>query len=187
MKARNSVIVLLTGAALAFLGGCSTAQLKANVGEIVKHDVAVQLAPVAIPDLQKAGQQAAAANDTEGVDCTKAAVRALTEAAAAQPPSVLGKDANGCLAFEFYNGTSCQPGAAVAIEQLRLNANAAAPAPEPLLPDYLVKGCAVVAYQAKLDIAQFLAQLGLNAATFKVGGAAGAAAVIQKLQAGHKP
>jgi hypothetical protein len=173
------------------LTGCSVGQVKADIEQKVAHDIAVQISPVAIPDLQNQIAEANAATppDTDGAECGQVTIQLLQDLAnTKQPPG----DAHTCsLAVEFYNPAAgkCQFGVATSIEAQRLAATAPPPAPLKL-PAYWLKGCAVVMNDMKISAAQFLGKLGI--ALIPIGGELGVmkdAAALSKaaaaLQAAH--
>lgn len=178
-------IILLAAVSMIALAGCSAQQVKADIETKVAHDVAVAISPAALPDLQKAHDVAVANGDAEGATCSQEVANFLKYLDTLQVPSLTGPvDAHGCSNIEYWNGNSCAPGAAAAFEQLRVGVTAA-PVATPVVPPTLIKGCAVVVFDAKLQLADFLAKLGIDVAGFKSAGTLGAAKALRAVQAAH--
>jgi hypothetical protein len=173
----NILVKLITAIVLALLCACSTAQIKATVENKAAQDIAVQISPVAIPDLQNQKAQALAATppDTYGAKCADVSIQLLGELTAAQKASASGGKCPS--PTDFYNpalkadGTpiGCQFGVATSIEAMRLAAQT--PATPFRLPPYWVEGCSVVYTDLRISALQFLNKIGLDVGKFGFGGA----------------
>ena len=161
--------LILTAAAMALLSGCTPAQIKADVEAKVAHDFAVAVTPVAVPDLQAAAASATAHGDTDGATCANEVLNYLKIVSTSQtnnPLAELGQI----------------KGIATAIEAQRLAASTPAVAVPPV-PKSLITGCAVVVFDLKVSMLQFLNQLGFAAANLKLGGAIGSAQTLSLVKA----
>lgn len=183
------VAVAIAGAGLLVMTGCSTAQIKASVEQRVAHDIAVQVAPAAVPDLLKTRDEALAQNppDTYLADCMGDSAAFLQALAAQQTPSLFGGgavDANGCKATEYFDtaSKSCKLGVALGAYQLYLAAHAP-PAPLLAVPDPLIAACAVPAARVQKDINAFLVQFGIDLAGLKGAAAIGSAQTLTAVKA----
>jgi len=163
------ISVFLAIISIVFLSACTPQQIKADVEAKVAHDFAVAVTPVAAPDLQAAAAEATAHGDTDGATCATEVLHYLNTLSASQPNSALDQ-------------LSGIKGIATAIEAQRLAASAPA-ATIPPVPKSLVTGCAVVVFDLKVSLAQFLSQLGFDAANLKLGGPIGSAQTLSLVKA----
>jgi hypothetical protein len=160
---------LFVAIALLALCACTPQQIKADVEAKVVHDAAVAITPVAAPDLQAAAATATAHGDTDGATCATEVLAYLNILSAAQQNSPI-------------DALSGIKGIATAIEAQRIAASAPA-ATIPPVPKTLITGCAVVVFQLRVSMAQFMAQLGFDAANLKLGGAIGSAQTLSLVKA----
>jgi len=154
---------------IALLAGCSAAQVKADVEARVAHDFAVAVTPVASADLEAAAAQAASHGDAEAATCYHEVESYL---------GVLSSTPSGGLADTLGS----IKGIATAIEAQRLAALTPA-ATIPPVPKSLITGCAVVVFDLKISMLEFMRQLGFDVANLKLGGAIGSAKTLSLVKA----
>jgi hypothetical protein len=169
MKLRILEILIVLAIAFVILPGCTPQQIKADVEAKVVHDAAVAVTPVAAPDLQAAAAAAAAHGDTDGATCANEVLAYLTTLSTTQSASGLDQ-------------LSGIKGIATAIEAQRIAATAPA-ATIPPVPRSLITGCAVVVFDLKVSLAQFLTQLGFDAGKIIGGGKIGSAQTLSLVKA----
>jgi hypothetical protein len=166
---RYIIVKMIALTALVFLAGCSTQQIKADVEAKLAHDFAVAVTPVASADLEAAAAQAASHGDTEAATCYHEVESYL---------GVLSTTPSGGLADSLAG----IKGIATAIEAQRLAALAPI-ASIPPLPKSLITGCAVVVFDLKISMLEFMRQLGFDAANLRLGGAIGSAKTLSLVRA----
>jgi len=165
----NRFAVLLAAVAPLCLTACTPQQIKADVEAKLVHDTAVAVTPVAVPDLQAAAAAATAHGDTDGATCATEVLSYLNTLSSTQTNSALDQ-------------LSGIKGIATAIEAQRIAASMPA-ATIPPVPKSLITGCAVVVYELKVSLAQFLQQLGFDVANLRLGGAIGSAQTLSLVKA----
>lgn len=151
------------------LTACTPQQIKTDIEAKLVHDTAVAVTPVATADLQAAAAAATAHGDTDGATCATEVLNYLTTLSSTQTSSPL-------------DALSGIKGIATAIEAQRLAASAPA-ASVPPVPRSLIQGCAVVVFDLKVSMAQFLGQLGFDVANLRLGGAIGSAKTLSLVKA----
>lgn len=187
MKTIAAFAIVLSVAAMC--GGCTLGQVKANVEAQVAHDIAIQIAPAAVPDLLKVRDEANAQTppDTFLANCMGDVASFIQVLAANNPPSLLGGgtvDKNGCKPAEYFDATAkeCKIGAALAGYQAYLAAHAP-PSPLIAVPDQLIADCAPPAARVQKDVNAFLLQFSVDLAGLKGAAAMGSAQTLQAVRA----